>query len=277
MQPHRRVSCTETMCAAVCRNTVSGMEEFPLGVVFLSEYIGTTLLLLLGIGVSANTTLKNSFGHGRDWLMVSIGWGFAVFVGASVAWRSGAQLNPAVTLSQALTDSMPWGRVPLYLAAQILGAITGAFLAYLAYKKQFDTHDEPQNTGGIFFTGPAVSAPGWNIVSEAIGTFVLVFWVLESSPFQLGIGDSGPNFGNSALGYAGVAFTVLAVGASLGGPTGYAINPARDLGPRIVYAMLPLAGKGSANWGYAWIPIVGPFVGAAVAVCLFWLGAVEGA
>lgn len=253
------------------------MNEIPLGVVFLSEYMGTTLLLLLGIGVSANTTLKESFGHGRDWLLVSFGWAFAVFVGASVAWRSGAQLNPAVTLAQALTDSIPWDLVPIYLLAQMLGAMTGAFLAYLTYKKQFDTHDDPGNTGGIFFTSASVLAPRWNIVSEAVGAFVLVYWVLESSPFQLGIGDASPSFGNSALGYAAVAFTVLAVGASLGGPTGYAINPARDLGPRIVYAILPLAGKGSANWGYAWVPIVGPLVGAMVAVGLFWIGAAEGA
>jgi glycerol uptake facilitator protein len=253
------------------------MNEFSPGVVFLSEYVGTTLLLLLGVGVSANTTLKRSFGHGNDWLLISIGWGFAVFVGASVAWRSGAQLNPAVTLAQALTDSIPWAQVPLYILAQLLGAITGAILAYLTYKKQFDTHDAPEDTGGIFFTGPSVPAPGWNIISEAVGTFVLVFWVLESSPFQLGIGDALPDFGNAALGYAAVAFTVIAIGASLGGATGYAINPARDLGPRIVYAILPLAGKGSANWGYAWVPIVGPLLGALVAVGLFWIGAAEGA
>jgi glycerol uptake facilitator protein len=253
------------------------MDEFPLGVVFLSEYVGTSLLLLLGVGVSANTTLRRSFGHGRDWLLISIGWGFAVFVGASVAWRSGAQLNPAVTLGQALTDSIPWDRVPVYLAAQVLGAITGAYLAYLVYKKQFDTHDKPEETGGIFFTGASVPAAGWNVVSETIATFVLVYWVLESSPFQLGIGDASPSFGNAALGYAAVAFTVIAIGASLGGATGYAVNPARDLGPRIVYAMLPLAGKGSAQWGYAWIPIVGPLLGAVLAAGLFWLGAAEGA
>jgi glycerol uptake facilitator protein len=237
--------------------------------ILLSEIIGTALLLLLGIGVSANTTLTRSFGHGRDWLLVSLGWGFAVFVGASVAWQSGAQLNPAVTLGLALTGSVPWTQVPWFVTAQLLGAMIGAVLAYLVYKKQFDTHDDPAATGGIFFTSPAVRAPGWNVVSEVVGTFVLVYWVLQSSPFVPGTGDSPPQLGNAALGYAGVAFTVIAIGASLGGPTGYAVNPARDLGPRIVYALLPIRGKGGAQWDYSWVPVVGPLLGAAVAAALF--------
>lgn len=237
---------------------------------FVSEFMGTMLLLLLGVGVSANTSLKKAFGFGPDWLLIAFGWGFAVFVGASVSWRSGAQLNPAVTFQQAFVGSLPWEKVPLYLVAQLLGAMAGAGLAYLVYKKQFDTTDEPQNTGGIFFTSPSVRAPGWNIVSEAIGTFVLLIWIQESSPFQFGVGDSAPQFGNSALGYAGVAFTVIAIGASLGGATGYAINPARDLGPRIMYALLPIKGKGSCNWSYAWVPIVGPLVGVALVVAFYY-------
>jgi glycerol uptake facilitator protein len=241
-------------------------------VLFISEFTGTLLLLLLGVGVSANTTLKKAFGHGPNWLLIAFGWGFAVFVGASVAWRSGANLNPAVTLEQAVIGVLPWRQVPLYLSAQLLGAMAGAGLAYLVYKKQFDTHDDPANTGGIFFTTAAVRAPFWNVVSEAIGTFVLVIWVQESSPFQPGVGDSMPQFGNAALGYAGVAFTVIAIGASLGGATGYAINPARDLGPRIVYTFLPIRGKGSSDWSYAWVPIVGPLVGVALALMWFWIG-----
>jgi glycerol uptake facilitator protein len=237
--------------------------------IMLSEFIGTAILLLLGIGVSANTTLRRSFGHGGDWLLISVGWGFAVFVGASVAWRSGAQLNPAVTLGLAMTGTVPWDQVPWFVAAQVLGAIAGAALAYLAYKKQFDTHDDPGATGGVFFTSASVRAPGWNVLSEAVGTFVLVYWVLQSSPFVAGTGDQPPQIGNAALGYAGVAFTVIAIGASLGGPTGYAVNPARDLGPRLVYALLPIRGKGSADWGYAWVPVVGPLVGAAAAAGLF--------
>lgn len=238
------------------------------GILF-SEFVGTALLLLLGIGVSANTTLRRSFGQGRDWLLISLGWGFAVFVGASVAWRSGAQLNPAVTLALALTGTVPWNQVPWFVLAQLLGAAFGAVLAYLVYKKQFDTHDDPGSTGGIFFTGASVYAPVWNLVSEAIGTFVLVYWVLDSTPFVPGTGDLPPQFGNAALGYAGVAFTVIAIGASLGGPTGYAVNPARDLGPRLVYSLLPIRGKGSPDWGYAWIPIVGPLVGATLGAALF--------
>lgn len=237
--------------------------------ILLSEAIGTAILILLGVGVSANTTLARSFGHGRDWLLISIGWGLAVFVGASVAWQSGGQLNPAVTLALALTGSVPWAQVPWFMAAQVVGAMVGAVLAYLVYKKQFDTHDDPAGTGGIFFTSPAVRAPLWNVTSEVIGTFVLVYWVLQSSPFVPGTGDSPPQIGNAALGYAGVAFTVIAIGASLGGSTGYAINPARDIGPRIVYALLPMRGKGSAHWDYAWVPVVGPLIGAGLAAALF--------
>ena len=139
------------------------------------------------------------------------------------------------------------------------------------YKKQFDTHDEPENTGGIFFTGPSVPNHFWNFVSELIATFVLIYWVLQSSPFEIGTGDSSVQFGNSALGYAGVAFVVVAIGASLGGATGYAVNPARDFGPRVMYSLLPIKGKGSSNWGYAWVPFIGPLVGALLGAGLFLL------
>lgn len=237
--------------------------------IFVSEFIGTGLLILLGCGVGANQTLKRTFGHGRDWLLTSIAWGFAVFVGASVAWQSGAQLNPAVTLALAISHGISWNIVPVYFAAEFSGALVGAVLVYLAYKKQFDTHDNPGATGGIFFTSAAVRASGWNLVTEAIGTFVLAYWVLQSSPFVPGTGDSAPQFGNSALGYAGVAFVVIAVGASLGGPTGYAINPARDLGPRAAYSLLPIKGRGSSNWNYSWIPVTGPLIGAALAALAF--------
>lgn len=239
--------------------------------IFVSEFIGTALLLLLGIGVGCNQSLKKSFGFGPSWLLTSIGWGFAVFVGASVAWRSGAQLNPAFTIALAMSDSNPqgWDVVPIYITAQVLGAMVGAILAYLLYKKQFDTNGDNTNTGGLFYTSASVPSIWWNILSETIATFVLVYWVLESSPFVPGTGDSPPEFGNAALGYAGVAFTVIAVGASLGGATGYAINPARDFGPRFVYWLLPMKGKGSANWSYAWIAILGPVIGGALAAELF--------
>lgn len=248
------------------------MDSYPLGILLLSEFTGTALLLLLGVGVSANTTLRKSFGHGHNWLLIAIGWGFAVFVGASVAYRSGGQINPAVTIGLALDGSQPWSYVPWFILVQVAGAFVGAVLAYLTYKKQFDTHDDPANTGGIFYTSAAVRAPIWNVVTEAVGTFVLIIWILESSPFVPGTGDTSPQFGNSALGYAAVAFTVIAIGASLGGPTGYAINPARDLGPRMAYSVLPIKGKGSSNWGYAWVPIVGPLVGMLAAIGFDWLG-----
>jgi glycerol uptake facilitator protein len=239
--------------------------------IFVSEFIGTSLLLLLGIGVGCNQNLKKSFGFGPNWLLTAFGWGFAVFVGASVAWKSGAQLNPAVTVGLAIAngDSLTWKDVPIYVVAQVLGAMFGAVLAYLLYKKQFDTHDDPKNTGGLFYTSPSVPSTPWNLLTETIATFVLVYWVLSSSPFVAGTADSAPQFGNSALGYAAVAFVVIAIGASLGGATGYAVNPARDFGPRVVYSLLPIKGKGSSNWGYAWIASTGPIIGAAIAAVVF--------
>lgn len=237
--------------------------------VFRSELSGTSVLILLGVGVNANTSLRSAFGHGRDWLLTAFGWGFAVFVGASIAWSSGAHLNPAVTLSLALTSVTPWGQVPAYMAGQLLGAIIGAVLAYLMYKKQFDSEPEPSTTGGIFFTSPAVRSPLWNTVSEFIATYVLIIWVLQATPSVGGTSDSGPQFANSALGYAGVAFAIIGIGASLGGATGYAINPVRDFGPRLVYALLPIRGKGSADWGYAWVPVVGPMLAAVAAAGVF--------
>lgn len=239
--------------------------------IFASEFIGTSLLLLLGCGVVANTKLSTAYGFGPNWLMISFGWGFAVFTGASVAWKSGGQMNPAVTLGLALTGSVPWSAVPVFVVAQLMGGIFGAFLAYLTYKKQFDTQQDRSQLGGIFFTNAAVRSDGWNVITEVIATFVLVYFVLQSSPFVAGTGDHGPVFGNAALGYAAVSFVVFAVGASLGGPTGYSINPARDLGPRITYSLLRIKNKGSSHWDYAWVPIVGPLVGGAAGAGVFAL------
>ena len=174
-----------------------------------------------------------------------------------------------MTLQQAFTGSMPWGKVPLYLVAQVLGAIVGAGLAYLVYKKQFDEADEPENTGGIFFTGPSILSPWWNIVSEAIGTFVLLIWIQESSPFQPGTADSARSSATPLWATPVWPSQLSPSAPSLGGATGYAINPARDLGPRIMYTLLPIKGKGSSNWGYAWIPIVGPLVGVAAVVIFY--------
>jgi glycerol uptake facilitator protein len=236
------------------------------GEILLWELLGTAALILLGAGVVANVVLKKSLGNGGGWLMITIAWGFAVFAGASIANPSGAHLNPAVTLGLVATgkSNFGWAEVPAYLIGQLLGAMIGATLAWLAYKLQFDTHDDPAGTRGIFCTGPTVPNYGWNLVTEIIGTFVLVFWILLSPAAAAGDGEV-PTFGNSALGYAAVAFVVIGIGASLGGPTGYAINPARDLGPRIVYALLPIKGKGSPEWNYSWVPVVGPITGGVLA------------
>jgi glycerol uptake facilitator protein len=238
------------------------------GEIFLWELLGTAGLILLGAGVVANVVLKKTLGTGGGWLLINFGWGFAVFVGASIANPSGAHLNPAVTLGLVAADKAEWADVPAYLLGQMVGAFIGAVLAWAAYKLQFDTHDEPQNTRGVFCTGPTVPNYAWNVVTEVIGTFVLVFWILLSPGASAGA-DGVPTFGNSALGYAAVAFVVVSIGASLGGPTGYAINPARDLGPRIAYAVLPIKGKGSPEWNYSWVPVVGPIVGGVIAGLLY--------
>ncbi|TDV41497.1 MIP/aquaporin family protein [Actinophytocola oryzae] len=237
------------------------------GEIFLWEMLGTAGLILLGAGVVANVVLKNTLGNNGGWLLINIGWGFAVFVGASIANPSGAHLNPAVTLGLAAAGKTEWSDVPAYLIGQLVGAFIGAVLAWLTYKLQFDTHDEPVNTRGIFCTGPTVPNYVWNVITEVIGTFVLVFWILLSPGAEAG--DDVPTFGNSALGYAAVAFVVISIGASLGGPTGYAINPARDLMPRLAYAVLPIRDKGSAEWNYAWVPVVGPIVGGVLAGLLY--------
>ena len=239
------------------------------GSIFVWEMLGTAVLILLGAGVVANQVLKNTLGNSTGFLFVNIGWAFAVFAGASIANPSGAHLNPALTYGLAIADKTEWAVEPVYILGQMVGAIIGAMLCWATYKLQVDAHDEPENTLGIFSTGPTSPNKAWNLVSEVIGTFVLVAWILLSPSVK--IADGGvPQFGNTALGYAGVAFVVLVIGTSLGGPTGYAINPARDLGPRIAYAFLmPIRNKGNANWGYSWVPVVGPMVGAALAALLF--------
>jgi glycerol uptake facilitator protein len=231
------------------------------GEIFVWEMLGTAGLILLGAGVVANVVLKKTLGSGGGWLLINIGWAFAVFVGATIALPSGAHINPAVTIGLLSAGDSPfgWADAPAYLLGQMVGAILGAVLAWLAYKLQFDTHDEPANTRGIFCTGPTVPNYGWNVVTEIIGTFVLVFWILTNKGSTV----------NAALGLAAVSFVVLGIGASLGGPTGYAINPARDLGPRIAYAILPIKGKGSPEWNYSWVPVVGPLIGGVLAGLVF--------
>ncbi|MDR0959789.1 MAG: aquaporin family protein [Propionibacteriaceae bacterium] len=253
--------------------------ELSLGQVFLSEFMGTAMLLLLGAGVCAATSFNHSNAKGAGWLTINWGWGIAVFAGALVAFKTGGHLNPAVTLgtvasgadyyvgSEGAENAVPVTAATtiIYIVAQFLGAFVGAALCWLAYKKQFDADQPAGSKLGAFSTGPQIKAPVWNVVTEAIATFVLVFVI-----FCVGRGTSEAATGTPVsnlgwLGALGVAVLIVGIGASLGGPTGYAINPARDLGPRLWFAVMPSPNKGSANWGYAWVPVVGPIIGGVVA------------
>lgn len=221
------------------------------------------MLLLLGGGVVANTALVKSKGFGTGFLFVNFGWGLAVFAGVLVSFKSGGHLNPAVTLglatkSLAAGDTVDWGQVFVYIAAQMVGAFIGAVLCWLAYKQHFDHEKDAGTILGVFSTGPQYPKNGWNVATEAIATFVLVFVILGAG-LQKNAGDLG------WLNALGVAFLVVGIGASLGGPTGYAINPARDLGPRIAHAVLPIPNKGDSNWAYSWVPVIGPIIGGVIA------------
>jgi glycerol uptake facilitator protein len=234
--------------------------------VFVSEIVGTAMLLLLGGGVVANVILAKNKGFGGGFLMINFGWGLAVFAGVTVAYASGAHLNPAVTIglvTSGLTEFAPGvavsvSSVLLYWGAQLIGAFIGAVIVFLSYKKHFDEEPDAGTKLAVFSTGPAIRSYGWNTLTEIVGTFVLVFVVI-------GFGRAEPGAGLAALGALPVALLVVGIGASLGGPTGYAINPARDLGPRIAHALLPIKGKGSSDWSYSWVPVVGPLIGGAIA------------
>ena len=227
------------------------------GQIFLYETLGTAMLLLLGCGVVATAILRDSKGYGGGWLLINFGWGLGVYAGVYVAFVSGAHLNPAVTISQWMMGNITAGQVPVYFAGEFLGAFLGAVIAYLAFKLHFDAEEDPGAKLAVFSTGPAIRNYGWNLVTEIVGTFVLIFVILVSGGTPT---EVGPLF---------VALLVVGIGASLGGPTGYAINPARDLGPRIAHAVLPIKGKGSSDWGYSWVPVVGPIIGAIIATLVF--------
>ena len=237
-----------------------------LGLDFLSEMVGTALLVLLGCGVVANVALIKTKGFNGGFLLVNFGWGLAVFAGVIVSYNSNSHLNPAVTLGLVASGKTEFGlgvpvnlvTVLVYILGQMIGAIIGAVVVWLAHKQHFDDEPEPANKLGVFSTGPAIRSYGWNVVTEIIGTFVLVFVVI-------GFGRQTPGGGLAALGALPVALLVIAIGASLGGPTGYAINPARDLGPRIAHFFLPIKGKGKSDWAYSWVPVVGPVIGGLLA------------
>ena len=225
--------------------------------IFMAETLGTMLLILLGDGVVAGVLLAKSKANASGWIVITMAWAFAVFTGVVVAGPfSGAHLNPAVTLGLAVNTVVGGGTLDAalfvtYIAGEFVGAMIGAFLVFLHYYPHWAVTEDPGLKLAVFSTGPAIRNTAWNFVSEVIGTFVLVFVVLTF----------GDNSGLAGLGPLSVALLVLVIGLALGGTTGYAINPARDLGPRIMHAILPIAGKGGSDWNYAWVPIVGPVIG----------------
>lgn len=235
--------------------------EISLGAVFLSEFMGTAMLVLLGCGVVANVALGKTKGNNGGFLMVNWGWGLAVFAGVYVAVNSGAHINPAVTVGKLTSGAAEYAdgvaitvaSTLTYFGGELAGGIVGAAFCWVAYKQHFDQEPDPVNVLGVFSTGPAIRSYAWNLITEIIATFVLVFVILL--------------FGGTPdkLGPLAVALLVVGIGASLGGPTGYAINPARDLGPRIAHALLPIKGKGASDWSYAWVPVAGPLIGGALA------------
>lgn len=241
---------------------------------FIAEIIGTFFLLLLGVGVVANVVLEKTKSNDLGWMIITTGWGLSVFVGVVVAGPySGAHLNPAVSIGLAVAGKFAWSLVPAYVLGQFIGAMLGAAVAWLVYKDHFAITEEGLTKRAVFCTAPAIRNPLSNLFSELVGTFTLVFVVLYfTEPVLSDVAtNSETPIGLGSLGALPVAFLVWVIGLSLGGTTGYAINPARDLGPRIVHAILPIQAKASNDWGYAWIPVVGPIIGACLAGLLMLL------
>jgi glycerol uptake facilitator protein len=228
---------------------------------FLAEVLGTALILTIGTGVVANVALPKTKGNGSGYLAVTFGWFAAVFVGVYASSSiSGAHLNPAVTIGLAVAGKFDWSLVPSYLLAQMLGAMIGAFLAWLAHRQQFNETADAATKLGVFCTSACIKDPFHNILSEAIATFTFMLGVFYIT---------APSQSNGAMDALPVSILVLGIGLGMGGPTGYAINPARDLGPRIVHAILPIKNKGGSDWSYAWVPVVGPIIGAVIAAYVF--------
>lgn len=234
---------------------------------FLAELIGTMILVILGDGVVANVVLQRTKGQNSGWLVITTGWAFAVAVAVyMVGSISGAHLNPAVTLGLATIGNFSWTLVPGYIAAQLFGAFLGGVIVWLAYLPHWSATPEQGDKLAVFCTGPAIRQPAANLLTEIIGTFVLVAGILAILRPENLVPDSGFDRGFAPV---LVGLLVGAIGLSLGGPTGYAINPARDLGPRLAHALLPVAGKGGSDWAYAWIPIVGPIIGGVLGALAF--------
>ncbi|MBL7729198.1 MAG: aquaporin family protein [Dinghuibacter sp.] len=228
--------------------------------IFLSELMGMAMLILLGNGVVANVVLNKTKGQNSGWIVITFGWAMAVFVGVYVASFSGGHLNPAVTIALAMLEKTPWADAPSYFAGQFCGAFLGSVLVWGAYKQHFDETPDGDTKRHVFCNTPAIRNTFHNLLTETIGTFALVFGVLMLPNTTTDLGK---------LNALPVALLVLGIGISLGGPTGYAINPARDLGPRIMHALLPIKNKGSNDWNYAWIPVLGPILGAALAASVY--------
>ncbi|MFE5118972.1 MIP/aquaporin family protein [Streptomyces sp. NPDC056669] len=247
------------------------------GDIFTGEVIGTAILILFGAGVCAAVTLNHSKAKDSGWIVIAFGWGFGVMAGAyTAAPLSGAHLNPAVTVGVAV-DTGDWDKVPLYILGQLIGAVIGAVLAWALYYAQFAANADEKNALpmlGVFATVPEIRNPVANLVTEIIATAALVLPLLAFGKVDgIGIGPVADGGGTVVLGSGIsvllVAFLVVGIGLSLGGPTGYAINPARDLGPRLAHALLPIPNKGTSDWGYAWVPVVGPLIGAVLAGLVF--------
>lgn len=230
---------------------------------FFAEFFGTAMIIVFGSGVVSNVLLSKTKGHNSGWIVISFGWAVGVFTGVLIAADvSGAHLNPAVTLALVLAGKFSASLMPLYICAQLLGAMFGAGLAWLAYKKHFDATEDADAKLAVFCTMPNIRSYWYNVMTEVIGTYILALAVLYMAKPEVGLG---------ALNALPVALVVLGIGLSIGGPTGYAINPARDLGPRIMHFLLPIPGKRDSDWRYSWVPIVGPFIGAALAAGMFVL------
>jgi len=236
---------------------------------YLAEAIGTLILIVLGDGVVANVVLERSKGHNSGWIVITAGWGMGVaFAVYAVGWVSGAHINPAVTVGLAVIGRFEWPMVPGYITAQIAGAFVGATLVWLAYLPHWAATESKEAKRGVFCTIPAIRRPIQNLITEVIGTFFLVLGVLAIlSPRNL-----NPDQGwNAGFGPFLVGLLVFSIGLSLGGPTGYAINPARDLGPRLAHFVLPIAGKGGSDWSYAWVPVLGPILGGVLGAAFYRL------
>jgi glycerol uptake facilitator protein len=238
---------------------------------FVAEIVGTMMLILLGTGVVANVLLKDTKGNDAGLVVITLAWGLAVFIGVVVAGPySGAHLNPAVSVGLAVAGVFPWEDVPSYIIAQMIGASLGAFFAWVAYKDHYSSTEDSDLILATFSTGPAIRKPLSNVITEAIGTFVLVFVVLYLAGPEITSEKMGEvAVGLGSIGALPVGLLVVVIGMSLGGPTGYAINPARDLAPRIIHALLPIPNKKGSDWGYSWVPVIGPLLGAVVAGLLY--------